>query len=112
MNKLKIEVEMRVDVDRLYGSFDTAIKYLQEMKVKYPKGNLFESWSGYEDMEMKISYLRLETDEEFQQRVDLKKMVKENKEKLLTKNNLITNLRNQKKELDKKIRLLKEGLND
>jgi hypothetical protein len=68
--RIKIEVEVDCDKDRLYGNIDGAIKYLQEIKEKYPSDIVLdEHWTGYEDMTMRFVYCRDETDEEYNRRL-------------------------------------------
>jgi hypothetical protein len=68
--KIQIEVETSCDTRRLYGSFDEAIAYLNELKQICPTGNLSEIWTGYEDMEMSYVFSREETDTEFETRLE------------------------------------------
>lgn len=77
----KIERMVSADTNRLYGPLGGAIKYLQEMKQKYPDATLYEHWYGYEDMEMVFHYYSEETDEEFNQRVKTQKRIEENRRK-------------------------------
>ena len=65
-----IEVVVGCDTSRLYGSMDEAISYLQEIKAKYPHVNiaLEEHWWDHEAMEMRFTYTRLESEQEFSER--------------------------------------------
>ncbi len=70
--KRTIDQEVDCDTGRLYGDIDGAIAYLIEMRDRH-RGtdiSLDEHWTGYEDMEMRFVYSRLETDEEFAQRLE------------------------------------------
>lgn len=60
---------IEVDTDILYGPLDKAARYLLEIHKKYPKAELTENWTGYEDMEMVFGYLEEETDQEFNDRM-------------------------------------------
>jgi len=72
IKRLTITETVDCDTDRLYASLSEAIKYLQEVKNKFPNLNisLSEEWTGYEDMHMIFSYTREETDEEFKTRLE------------------------------------------
>ena len=65
----EILIREDADTDRLYGSLDNAIKYLGEVRKKLPTANLEEHWHGYEDMTMVFSYVRVETSQEYNQRM-------------------------------------------
>ena len=67
----KRQVERRISADRIYGSLDAAIKFLQEVKEKHPSATVSEHWTGYEDMELVVSWREEETDEEYRNRLDL-----------------------------------------
>ena len=77
MTKRKIETKRKTviervaaDVDKLYGPLDVTIAYLQQMQKSLPAGAaLEEHWTGYEDMQMCISWARDETDEELKLRL-------------------------------------------
>jgi hypothetical protein len=58
------------DTERLYGTLDQAIAYLKEVRETHPQATLEEHWTGYQDMEMRFSWSRPETDEEMQHRVE------------------------------------------
>jgi hypothetical protein len=66
-----VEVEVDCETNRLYGSLDGAIAYLQEIKEQYKDTNIVldENWTGYEDMQMRFVYTRLENDEEYEARI-------------------------------------------
>jgi hypothetical protein len=64
-----VEEFVYADCERLYGPWDVAIAYLQELREKYPTATLEEKWTGYEDMEMRVSWSRPETDEEMAERL-------------------------------------------
>jgi predicted dehydrogenase len=68
--KKTIVEHLDCDISRLYGSLDEAIAYLQEVKQKHPTVCLYENWTGYEDMEMVFEYIREETQEEYESRVE------------------------------------------
>lgn len=70
--KKRIAVEVDCDTERLYGPIPGAIKYLQEIANQFPGIDitLYENWTGYEDMSMIFLYSRLETDEEFNVRLE------------------------------------------
>lgn len=79
LKKVRVEVHVDCDTDRLYGSIGQAIKYLKEVQEQY-KGydiSLFEHWTGYEDMEMKFVYFRDETNEEMNRRIEERKRQQE-----------------------------------
>lgn len=67
----KVHVRESVD-DRFYGTLDETIAYLKEVKRMHGDKEgigIEEHWTGYEDMEMVISYWRDETDDEMSQRL-------------------------------------------
>lgn len=70
--KQKTTVEIACDTGRLYDSLPKAIKYLQEVLAANPGTDisLDEHWIDYEIMEMRFTYSRLETDEEFAARLE------------------------------------------
>ena len=72
-NKRQIITErINCDTSRLYGDIDDAIKYLSEMRDQYQGKRAFgldEHWTGYEDMEMVLSFEREENDEEYSYRL-------------------------------------------
>lgn len=70
MSRLKILQSKDADTQRLYGTLDDAISYLQEMKAKLPAdASLEEHWTGYEDMELRFVWYREETDVEYLDRM-------------------------------------------
>ena len=69
-NKHQILEAVDCDTARLYGPLDLAAKYLLEVKSKYPNATLEEHWTGYENMEMRFSWYRDETDNEMQDRLE------------------------------------------
>lgn len=67
-----VEVEVECDTERLYGSIEDAITYLLEMRQLHGHETGFglqEKWTGYEDMHMAFTYSRIETDEEYDERL-------------------------------------------
>jgi hypothetical protein len=70
--KQMITAAVDCDTKRLYGTVAEAIGYLKEIAEQY-KGTdigLAENWTGYEDMEMRFEYTRMETDAEFATRCE------------------------------------------
>lgn len=78
-SKKKISVTRRItaDTNRLYGTLDDAIAYLQEVKATHPNASLSEYWYGYEDMAMVFEWEDIETDQEFDRRQSTLKMIEE-----------------------------------
>ena len=67
-----VEVEVDCDTERLYGPIEGAITYLLEMRQLHGHETGFglqEKWTGYEDMHMAFTYSRIETDEEYDERL-------------------------------------------
>lgn len=60
-----VEREVDCDTGKLYGPLPGAIAYLQEIAAKYPKAELDEKWTGYEDMYMRFAWSEPQTDEEY-----------------------------------------------
>lgn len=103
MERRKVEEVVDCNHDRLYGSLDEAIKYLQEVREKYPQAQLEEYWYGYEDMCLRFTYLRDETDKEFEQRKEMQRIYEENVKREKEREKL-------KKEKLKQIEALKKEL--
>lgn len=59
--------DIEVDTDRLFGPIEDSIKYLQEIKTKYPNVKL-TSYGYIGDVQ--LEYSREETDEEYSQRIE------------------------------------------
>lgn len=71
-NKRKIIArQFDCDTEFLYGSLDTAIKYLTKIREENPGKDisLYEHWTGYEDMDMVFMYTSPETDDEYKSRL-------------------------------------------
>jgi hypothetical protein len=68
-----VEVEVDCDTQRLYGSIDEAIAYMNEIRDQYRGTNigLDEKWTGYEDMHMRFAYTREENDAEYARRMEV-----------------------------------------
>lgn len=69
MAKRYKDVYHDADTNKLYGSLDSAINYLQKVRKEHPDWQLHEFWSGYEDMTMTFYESRLETDDEYESRL-------------------------------------------
>ena len=70
LKRLKVQETFECDTDHLYDSdLKKAAAYLLEMDAKYPGASLEEHWYGYEEMELRFSRYRDETDEEYNYRV-------------------------------------------
>ena len=102
--RLDIERVVDCDTNRLYGSLDKAIEYLQEVKEKHPTAELDEHWYGYEDMLMRFVYFSPETDEEYSHRLEVEAMVKKNIEKERVRREKVKALTKEKKKLERKLR--------
>lgn len=51
---------------------DHTLEELQELFQGYPKGTrLVQNWTGYEDCDFEFHHTRLETDEEYKDRLEL-----------------------------------------
>jgi Skp family chaperone for outer membrane proteins len=61
-----IQSYIACDTDRLYGTLDQAIAYLNEVKAAHPNHTLqlSEAWDGYEDMHMEFTAFIRETQPE------------------------------------------------
>lgn len=82
--KKKVERQLDVDTNRLYGTLSEAIAYLQEVQSANkdkPDLSLTENWTGYEYMDMIFTYSTLETDEEFEFRLQLEEYRRKEVEK-------------------------------
>ncbi len=103
----KIEVDGIVDLDtsRLFDDIDGAIEYLKEVKNQHPDKTLYldEHWYGYEDNEFRFIYRRLETNEEFNYRVERlkaeEKRIADNKAKEKARNEKLKQFQKLKREL-------------
>ena len=69
------------DTERLYGSLLEAATYLMEIHALYPDATLEENWTGYEDMDMRFTWWRDETDEEEKVRLKHEATIRENMER-------------------------------
>jgi hypothetical protein len=72
--KKLVEAEIPLDTEKLYASLPEAIAYLQQIAAQHsdkPDLHIDEHWTGYEDMELRFAYNRLETDEEFKSRLEI-----------------------------------------
>jgi hypothetical protein len=60
---VSIQSSIHCDTDRLYGTLDQAIAYLNEVKAAHPDHTLqlSEEWTGYEDMHMEFTTFIWET---------------------------------------------------
>lgn len=107
LDSKKIRVLQRIpaDLDRLYGPIPDAIEYLQEVYAEHPNATLDEHWEGYENMAMTFSFMREETDEEFEHRLRKEKaerlsLERESRRQLLRKQKMAQMVKLQR-ELDR-----------
>jgi len=72
----------------IFDAVDEVIKYLNQIKEKYPGKELFleDEWTGYEDVSYEVSYYEEETDEEYQQRLKLEEAQRKYEEEQKQKN--------------------------
>ena len=70
LKRKKVLETLGCDTARLYGDLLEAAYYLIEVHAKHPNATLEEHWTGYEDMEMRFSWSRPETDEEMRERAE------------------------------------------
>lgn len=69
-----LEVELDLDTNKLYDDLPKAIAYLQQIASQHsdkPDLHIEEKWIGYEDMYLRFTYHRLETDEEYNSRMEI-----------------------------------------
>lgn len=103
--KQMVEGVVDLDTSRLFDDLDRVISYLREVKAEHPDKvlHLDEHWYGYEDNEHRFVYSRLETDEEFNQRIEIEeanaKRIAENIAREKIKNQKLKQLEQLKREL-------------
>jgi len=65
MRKKQVLQVVDCDTTRLFNvDLKKAANYLLEVYEEHPMAELDEHWTGYEDMEIRFIYYRMETDEE------------------------------------------------
>lgn len=78
VNKERQVVDVLIDVDtnKLYGPLPEAIRYLQDIRdsIRGHEISLYENWTGYETMNMCFTYQRLETDQEYEDRLNRERL--------------------------------------
>lgn len=79
--RIRVTQVVECDTTRLYGPMSLAIAYLEEVYSEYPDAQLDEHWYGYESMEMRFTFLRDETDAEYQARLDQIALVEKNRKR-------------------------------
>lgn len=75
-----VQRQFDVDTARLFGdSLKASAEYLLEVQAAHPDKalSLTEGWIGYEDNYFAFSYDELETDEEFEARIEQEKLRRE-----------------------------------
>ena len=72
----QVEVSKTVD-DRIYGPLPGAIAYLQELLAENPNQTLYFGTDGYDRAVAEVIYRRPETDEEFEDRIDVERQQRE-----------------------------------
>lgn len=102
-----VERELSCDTDKLYGSLDTAIKYLQSVKKTHPQASLDEHWTGYEDMQMRFVWSEIETDDEHLSKLESILWERQRREAEFDRN--VAAKEEQIKKLERELSALKKG---
>lgn len=71
---------VQLTADDLFGSYEEMIDRLNSYKEKYGDFSISEEWSGYEDNWFQINYEELETDKEYNKRIEWEAEMKLQKE--------------------------------
>lgn len=78
--QIKVRFLQSAETTEIFTYLEDVIVYFQKLIDANPGKKLYleDQWSGYEDVHYEIRYEELETDDEFNRRVDLEEQVKKN----------------------------------